>query len=59
MIDIIDLEQYEELIKKYTNNKNTFYRGQSDSTFPNISASINRDEGFKRNEYKLILKHYR
>ncbi|MFB5561270.1 FRG domain-containing protein [Bacillus cereus] len=56
MIDIIDLEQYEELIKKYTNNKNTFYRGQSDSTFPNISASINRDEGFKRNEYKLIFE---
>ena len=39
MIDIIDLEQYEELIKKYTNNKNTFYRDKVTALFQ-ISVQV-------------------
>lgn len=54
MKDIISIDGYLREISKYDSYKNVMYRGQSDSKFKNISASINRDDGYISNEHLII-----
>lgn len=54
MKDIISIDGYIKEISKYDSYKNVMYRGQSDSKFKNISASINRDDGYINNEHFII-----
>lgn len=54
MKDIISIDGYLKEISKYNSYKNVMYRGQSDSKFKNISASINRDDGYINNEHFII-----
>ena len=52
MIDIINIEDYENKIKKHI--EGSFYRGQSDTTYKNLSCGIIRNNGFTRNEDKIV-----
>lgn len=54
MKDIINIESYLKEIGKYNSYKNVMYRGQTDNKFKNISASINRDDGYINNEHFII-----
>ena len=54
MKDIINIEGYLKEVSKYDSYKNVMYRGQTDNKFKNISASINRDDGYINNEHFII-----
>lgn len=54
MKDIINIEDYLKEVSKYASYKNVMYRGQTDNKFKNISASINRDDGYINNEHFII-----
>lgn len=54
MKDIINIEGYLKEVSKYDSYKNVMYRGQIDNKFKNISASINRDDGYINNEHFII-----
>lgn len=54
MKDIISIDGYIKEISKYDSYKNVMYRGQSDSKFKNISASINRDDGYCKCQYIFV-----
>jgi hypothetical protein len=52
MEQINSLEEFFLAIKKYDTSK-SFFRGQSNCDYPNISPSINRNKGFYENERSI------